>query len=54
MKDSQVLKKFKHAADFGTNKKPCRKNFELFKKKIIDHMKNPSTVIREGTFKKKY
>jgi len=52
MKDSQVLRKFKHAFDFGVTCKPCRQNFEIFKNKIIDHMKNPSTVVRKGTFKK--
>lgn len=52
MKDSQVLKKFKHAYDFGVTGKPCRQNFEIFKNKIMDHMKNPSTVVRKGTFKK--
>ena len=52
MKDSQVLKKFKHAFDFGVSGKPRRENFEIFKNEIIDHMKNPKTVVRKGTFKK--
>lgn len=52
MKDYQVLKKFKHADDFGVIGNPCRKNFEIFKNKIIDHMKDPLTVIKKGTFKK--
>lgn len=51
MKDSQVLRKFKHATDFGVTGKPCRQNFELFKNKIIDHMRDPSTVIGKGTYR---
>ena len=52
MKDYQVLKKFKHANDFGVIGNACRENFEIFKNKLIDHMKDPGTVIKKGTFKK--
>ena len=27
-----------------------RENIELFKNKIIDHIINPSTIVREGTY----
>jgi hypothetical protein len=50
--DLQVRKKFKHAPDFGILGNPDRKNYELFKDRIVDHMKNPSTRIKEGTYKK--
>ena len=50
--DLQVRKKFKHAPDFGILGNPNRKNYELFKDRIVDHMKNPSTKIKEGTYKK--
>lgn len=52
MKDSQVLKKFKHANDFGVIGNVCRENFEIFKNKLIDHMKDPVIVKKKGTFKK--
>lgn len=52
MEDKQVLKKFKHANEFGITGKPFRKNFEMFKNKMIEHMKSPSTVIKGGTYKK--
>lgn len=52
--DLQVRKKFKHAPDFGILGNPNRKNYELFKDRIVGHMKNPSTRIKEGTYKKKY
>lgn len=50
--DLQVRKKFKHAPDFGVLGNPNRKNYELFKDRIVDHMNNPSTIIKEGTYKK--
>ena len=50
--DLQVRKKFKHAPDFGVLGNPNRKNYELFKDRIVEHMNNPSTQIIEGTFKK--
>jgi len=50
--DLQVRKKFKHASDFGILGNPNRKNYELFKDRIVDHMKNPLTRIKEGTYKK--
>ena len=50
--DLQVRKKFKHAADFGILGNPNRKNYELFKDRIVGHMKNRSTTIKEGTYKK--
>lgn len=52
LEDSQVRRKFKHAGDFGVEKNPCRENFELFKNNIIDHMEDPSTIVKEGTYKK--
>lgn len=52
IEDSQIRRKFKHAADFGVIGNFNRENFELFKDKIIEHMKDPSTVIKDGTFKK--
>ena len=52
LEDLQVRKKFKHAPDFGILGNPNRKNYELFKDRIVDHMKNPSTRIKEGTYKK--
>jgi hypothetical protein len=51
LEDVQVRKKFKHAPKFGILGKPNRKNYELFKDKILDHMKDPSTKIKEGTYK---
>ena len=53
LEDLQVRKKFKHAPDFGILGNPNRKNYELLKDRIIEHMKNPSTRIKEGTYKKK-
>ena len=51
--DLQVRQKFKHAPDFGILGNPNRKNYELFKDRIVGHMKNPSTRIKEGKYKKK-
>lgn len=50
--DLQVRKKFKHVPDLGVLGNPNRKNYELFKDRIVDHMNNPSTIIKEGTYKK--
>jgi len=51
--DLQVRKKFnKHATDFGVLGNPNRKNYELFKDRIVEHMNNPSTRIKEGRYKK--
>jgi hypothetical protein len=47
----QIQKKFKHAPDFGVSGNYNPKNAQLFKDKIIQHMKNPSTKFLEGTFK---
>ena len=52
LEDLQVGKKFKHAPDFGVLGNPNRKNYELFKDKIGEHTTNPSTIIKEGTYKK--
>jgi hypothetical protein len=52
LEDLQVRKKFKHAPDFGVLGNPNRKNYELFKDKIGEHMTDPSTIIKEGTYKK--
>jgi hypothetical protein len=52
LEDLQVQKKFKHAPDFGVIGNPNRENFELFKDKIAEHMRDPSTIIKEGTYKK--
>lgn len=38
--------------EFGIAGTPNRENFELFKKKLVEHMTDPSTKIIEGTFKK--
>ena len=38
----KVRKKFKHAPDFEILGTPNRKNYELFKDRIVDHMNNPS------------
>ena len=46
--DLQVRKKFKHTPDFGILGNPNRKNYEFFKDRIVD----PSTKIKEGTYKK--
>jgi hypothetical protein len=47
----QIQKKFKHAIDFGVSGNYNPENAQLFKDKIIQHMKNPLTKILEGTFK---
>lgn len=52
LEDLQVRKKFKHAPDFGVLGNPNRKNYELFKDKIGEHMTDPSTIIKKGTYKK--
>lgn len=52
MEDLQVRKKFKHSGDFGVIGNPNRKNFELFKDKMLEHMRDPSTEIKHGTYKK--
>ena len=36
--DLQVRKKFKHVRDFGILGNPNRKNYELFKGRIVDHV----------------
>src|SRR5210317_1098115 len=50
--NKQIQKKYKHAPDFGISGNYNHKNAQLFKDKIIEHMKDPSTQIIEGTFKK--
>lgn len=50
--NKQIQKKYKHAPDFGISGNFNQKNAQLFKDKIIEHMKEPSTQITEGTFKK--
>lgn len=52
LEDLQVRRKFKDAPDFGVIDNPNRENVELFKDKITEHMKDPSTIIKEGTYKK--
>jgi hypothetical protein len=52
LEDLQVRKKFTHAPDFGILGNPNRENYELFKDRIIDHIQNPSTRIKKGTYKK--
>jgi hypothetical protein len=51
IENKQIQKKFKHAPDFGVLGNYTPENAPLFKDKIIQHMKNPSTKILEGTFK---
>ena len=50
--NKQIQKKYKHAPDFGISGNYNQKNAQLFKDKIVEHMKEPSTQIIEGTFKK--
>lgn len=52
IEDSQIQAKFKHAEDFGILGKPNRKNFELWKDKVIQHIQDPSTKKIEGTYRK--
>jgi hypothetical protein len=52
LEDLQVQKKFKHAPDFRVIGNPNRENFELFKDKIAEHMRDPSPEIKAGTYKK--
>lgn len=42
---AQINKKFKHAEVFGVAGNPNRKNIELFKDKIIEHINDPSTIL---------
>jgi hypothetical protein len=37
---------------FGVPGNPYRENFQLFKDRLIDHMIDPSTIIKEVTYKK--
>ena len=50
--NKQIQKKYKHVPDFGISGNFNQKNAQLFKNKIIEHMKEPSIQIIEGTFKK--
>ena len=50
--DLQARKKFKHAGDFGILGDPNRKNFELFKDRIAEHIRDDKTKIKRGTYKK--
>lgn len=50
--DAQIQVKFKHANAFGIIGERNRENLELFKDKVIEHMKDPSTKIIEGKYKK--
>ena len=43
----QIQKKYKHATDFGVSGNYNLENAQLFKDKIIEHMKKPSTQIIE-------
>jgi hypothetical protein len=52
LQDQQVQDKYKHAYMFGVPGKRCRENFEFFKLKLVEHMFDPSTIIKEGTYKK--
>lgn len=52
IKDLQIQRKYKHAPNFGVTGNLNRENIELFKNKIIKHMKDPSTVVKKGTYKK--
>jgi hypothetical protein len=49
--NQQIQKKFKHAPDFGISGNSSQENEKLFKDKIIEHMKEPSTQIIEGTYR---
>lgn len=50
--NKQIQKKYKHALDFGISGNYNQENAQLLEDKIIEHMKEPSTQIIEGTFKK--
>lgn len=50
--NKQIQKKYKQVPNFGISGNFNQKNAQLFKDKIIEHMKEPSTQIIEGTFKK--
>jgi hypothetical protein len=52
LEDLQVRKKFTHAPDFGILGNPNRENYELFKDRIEDYIRNPLTRIKKGTYKK--
>jgi hypothetical protein len=47
----QIQKRYKHAIDFKVSGNYNPENAQLFKDKIIEHMKKPLTQIIEGTFK---
>jgi hypothetical protein len=47
----QIQKKYKHAPDFGVSGNYNLENAQLFKDKVIEHMKKTSTQIIEETFK---
>jgi hypothetical protein len=48
----QIQKKYKHAIDFKVSGNYNAENARLFKDKIIEHMTDPATIIKEGTYKK--
>lgn len=50
--NKQIQKKYKYAKDFGILGNFSQNNAQLFKDKIIRHMKEPSTQIIESRFKK--
>ncbi len=52
LENFQIKRKYKHPKDFKVKGNPCQENFELFKDLITDHMRDPSTIIKKGTFKK--
>ena len=49
----QLQKKYKHARDFEISGNYNLENAGLLKDKIIQHMKEPSTQIIEGTYKQR-
>ena len=51
IENRQIQKKFKHAKAFGVIGDYNLKNGQLFKDKIIKHMKDPSTQLIEGTYR---
>lgn len=51
--NKQIQRKYKHAPDFRILGNFNQKNAELFKDKIIEHMKKSSTQIIEGRYRKR-
>ena len=49
--NKQLQKKFKHAKVFGIDGNFNKKNLEVFKSEIIQHLRNPRTKMIEGIFR---